>query len=418
MKNIVISLFASLAFLFSLNASAIELNIAQGGGSQGKMTMELTAEWEKKTGHKVNFLEMPASTSDQYVQYKTWLSAQNSDVDIYKVDNVWAGEFGTQLIDLKPYLDEQLEIMPNVLSAYTTAKGEIIGLPYSVGIPMLYYRTDLLEKYNRDVPETWDEMTETAQFIQDKERAAGNDKMWGFVWQGNAYEGLTCDALEWVASHGGGMIVEKDGTISINNANAAAALDMAAKWVGTISPEGVIGYKEEDARGIWDQGNAVFMRNWPYAWSLSNKDESSVKGKFDVVQLPRGPNGKSTSTMGGWGYAVSKYSEKQEVAIDLVKFLSNRDAQHATIAEYSMPPVYIEIYDNKEHAETYTLLPLLKGPSQALLPRPSAQTSGKWPQVTVAFYTAAHEVITGKKDGTTAVAELETALKKIKGKGW
>ena len=121
-------------------------------------------------------------------------------------------------------------------------------------------------------------MTETAQFIQDKERAAGNDKMWGFVWQGNAYEGLTCDALEWVASHGGGMIVEKDGTISINNPNAAAALDMAAKWVGTISPEGVIGYKEEDARGIWDQGNAVFMRNWPYAWSLSNKDESAVKG--------------------------------------------------------------------------------------------------------------------------------------------
>ena len=55
--------------------------------------------------------------------------------------------------------------------------------------------------------------------------------MWGFVWQGNAYEGLTCDALEWVASHGGGMIVEKDGTISINNANAAAALDMAAGLV-------------------------------------------------------------------------------------------------------------------------------------------------------------------------------------------
>ena len=133
------SMYINLIDFFSLNATAIELNFAQGGGSQGKMTMELTAEWEKKTGHKVNFLEMPASTSDQYVQYKTWLSAQNSDVDIYKVDNVWAGEFGTQLIDLKPFLDEQLEIMPNVLSAYTTAKGEIIGLPYSVGIPCLLY---------------------------------------------------------------------------------------------------------------------------------------------------------------------------------------------------------------------------------------------------------------------------------------
>ena len=84
-KKTIVSFFTLLTFLFSFNAIAIELNFAQGGGSQGKMTMELTAEWEKKTGHKVNFLEMPASTSDQYVQYKTWLSAQNSDVDIYKV---------------------------------------------------------------------------------------------------------------------------------------------------------------------------------------------------------------------------------------------------------------------------------------------------------------------------------------------
>jgi trehalose/maltose transport system substrate-binding protein len=36
-------------------------------------------------------------------------------------------------------------------------------------------------------------MTEKAQYIKDKERAAGNDKLGGFVWQGNAYEGLTCD---------------------------------------------------------------------------------------------------------------------------------------------------------------------------------------------------------------------------------
>ena len=150
-KNIMLSLTVLFAFLISLSASAITLKLAQGGGSQGKMTMELTAEWEKKTGHTVEILEMPRGSSNVYVQYKTWLSAQNSDVDIYKVDNVWAGEFNTQFIDLKPYLDEQLEIMPNVLSAYTTPKGEIIGLPYSVGIPMLYYRTDLLEKYNRDV---------------------------------------------------------------------------------------------------------------------------------------------------------------------------------------------------------------------------------------------------------------------------
>ncbi len=112
--------------------------------------------------------------------------------------------------------------------------------------------------------------------------------MWGFVFQGNAYEGLTCDALEWVKSYGGGQIVEADGTISINNPQAAAALEQAKSWIGTISPEGVLAYQEEESRGVWQLGNAVFMRNWPYAYALGNGADSAVKGKFDVAPLPIG----------------------------------------------------------------------------------------------------------------------------------
>ena len=51
--------------------------------------------------------------------------------------------------------------------------------------------------------------------------------MWGFVFQGKAYEGLTCNALEWVDSFGGGTIVDADGKITIDNPKAAEALDLA-----------------------------------------------------------------------------------------------------------------------------------------------------------------------------------------------
>ena len=139
-------------------------------------------------------------------------------------------------------------------------------------------------------------MADTAKMIMDKERAAGNKDMWGFVFQGNAYEGLTCDALEWVKSNGGGQIVEPDGTISINNPKAAEAIDMVKGWVGTISPPGVLSYQEEESRGVWQTGNAVFMRNWPYAYSLGNSADSPIKGKFDVTTLPVGP---AAHTLGG-----------------------------------------------------------------------------------------------------------------------
>ncbi len=156
--------------------------------------------------------------------------------------------------------------------------GKLVALPIFTDAPALYYRTDLLEKHGASVPTTWEELTATAQMIQDAERAEGNAEIWGFVWQGNAYEGLTCNALEWIKSFGGGQIVEPDGTISVNNEQAAAALTLAASWVGTISPDGVLAYQEEEARGLWQTGNAVFMRNWPYAYGLGNGDDSAVKG--------------------------------------------------------------------------------------------------------------------------------------------
>ena len=83
-------------------------------------------------------------------------------------------------------------------------------------------------------------------------------------------------------------IVDADGKITINNPQAAQALDMAKGWIGTISPEGVLNYAEEEARGVFQSGNAVFMRNWPYAWALANAADSPVKGKVGVAVLPQG----------------------------------------------------------------------------------------------------------------------------------
>ena len=159
------------------------------------------------------------------------------------------------------------------------------ALVNDVASDMLAPMNDLLEKYGKEVPKTWAELKATAQEIQDGERAAGQADLWGFVWQGNAYEGLTCNALEWIKSYGGGQIVEPDGTISVNNPQAAAALEEAKSWVGTISPEGVLAHKEEDARGVWQTGNAVFMRNWPYAYALGNGDDSGSTGFHRVLPV-------------------------------------------------------------------------------------------------------------------------------------
>src|SRR5690606_12242894 len=125
--------------------------------------------------------------------------------------------------------------------------GKLLAMPLYTDVGILYYRKDLLEKYNRPVPSSWQEMTDTAAYIQEQERAEGHKDMWGYVWQGKAYEGLTCNALEWISSFGGGQIVDPDGSITAGNEEAEKAVELAASWIGTITPQGVLNYSEEEA---------------------------------------------------------------------------------------------------------------------------------------------------------------------------
>ena len=234
------------AMLASTPAQAVDLSIVSGDTGNGiKVLREILDRYEKESGNKVTIVVMPSSTTDQFGQYRLWLAAGNSDIDVYQTDVIWAPQLANQLVDLTAATKDVVGAhFPSIIQSQTV-NGKLVALPIFTDAPALYYRKDLLDKYGAKVPATWKELTETAKLVMDKERAAGNRDIWGFVFQGNAYEGLTCDALEWVVSNGGGQIIEADGTISINNRQAAAALDMAKGWIGTISPPGVLAYQEE-----------------------------------------------------------------------------------------------------------------------------------------------------------------------------
>jgi trehalose/maltose transport system substrate-binding protein len=254
----------------------------------------------------------------------------------------------------------------------------------------------------------------------DAERAEGNSEMWGFVFQGNAYEGLTCDALEWVKSYGGGQIVEADGTISINNEQAAKAIDMAASWIGTISPEGNLAYMEEESRGVWQLGNAVFHRNWPYAYSLGNGGDSPIAGKFDVAPLPAGdgPDARSAATLGGWNVAVSKYSPDPDAAIELALYLSSSEVQKERALMQSNLPTIEALYDDADIAAGQPIIPAWKEIFQNAVPRPSAPTQGNYNEVSSLFWSAVHSTLSGNGTAAENLEVLEADLEELKGDGW
>jgi trehalose/maltose transport system substrate-binding protein len=399
----------------SAGSWAAEITYVSGAvGAAVENFKALVAPWEQATGHTVTLVPMPASTTDQFGQYRLWLAAGNGDIDLYQTDVIWAPQLADHFVDLTEAAKDLIpQHFPSIIESQTV-DGKLVAMPIFTDAPALYYRKDLLEKHGVAVPKTWEELTTAAQTIQDAERAEGKSDFWGFVWQGNAYEGLTCDALEWVKSFGGGQIVEPDGTISINNEKAVAALELAKSWVGTISPEGVLSYQEEEARGVWQTGNAAFMRNWPYAYGLGNGDDSAVKGLFDVTTLPTGGgNPTSAATLGGWNVAVSKYGDNQEAAISLAMYLGGVEAQKQRALNESNLPTIISLYDDADIAAQQPIIPRWKDVFLQAVPRPSAPTRTDYNEVSTLFFTAVHSVLSGTTDAATALEELEADLEDL-----
>ena len=413
---------ACAAILAAFGAPVLADEIFYVSGAVGKAVENfgaLVKPWEDATGHKVTLVPMPASTSDQFGQYRLWLAAGATDIDLYQTDVIWAPQLADHFVDLTEAAKDLAPThFPSIIQSQTVG-GKLVALPIFTDAPALYYRKDLLDKYGVAVPKTWAELTTAAQTIQDGERAAGKGDFWGFVWQGNAYEGLTCNALEWVKSFGGGQVVEPDGTISINNEKAAAALETAKGWVGTISPQGVLAYQEEEARGVWQTGNAAFMRNWPYAYGLGNGDDSAVKGLFSVTTLPVGAEGDSSAaTLGGWNVAVSKYSAHQEAAISLALYLAGPEAQKQRAISESNLPTIMALYDDADIAASQPIIPQWKDVFLNAVPRPSAPTLGKYNEVSAKFWSAVHETLSGNGTAAENLELLEADLTELKGDAW
>ena len=105
----------------------------------------------------------------------------------------------------------------------------------------------------------------------------------------NAYEGLTCNGLEWQYSNGGGSIVEPDGTVT-HQQSAGDRRVRARRLLGRhhlpARCDDLPGSRRPSTSS--QPGNAAFMRNWPYAWSATQKEGSPIAGKVDVAPAAEG----------------------------------------------------------------------------------------------------------------------------------
>ncbi|MBI1207197.1 MAG: extracellular solute-binding protein [Azospirillum sp.] len=371
--------------------------------------------WAVRTGNAVRVVPAPADAGERLAYYQQILANHTPEIDVFQIDVVWPAILGDNLVDLADAIDQaSLAQHFPALVANGSVKGRLYAMPWFAEVGLLYYRKDLLERYGRAVPMLWSELADTALAIEEAERAAGNDRLWGFAWQGRASEALTCNALEWLDGTGGGTILDADGRVTIGNPRAAEAIDRAASWIGTISPPAVLDYDEEQARRAFQSGEAVFMRNWPYAWALANAPDSPVRGKIGIAALPKGkPQGRHAGTLGGAALAVSKYSRHRAVAADLVRFLTSAAEQKRRAVGGSFGPTLPALFQDREVLKANPWFEQFSLALSSLVVRPSKPAGVRYLEVSRAFSAAVHDTLAGRGGAADNLARLERSLDRV-----
>jgi trehalose/maltose transport system substrate-binding protein len=409
-------LVLSLLLLTATCGKVEQVNITISGGATGT-DLDFTVAgaqrfMEQNPGMRVNVAPTPASGAGRQVFYELLSERKSSEVDVYQIDVIWAGIFADHAVDLHDYVpptsvDKHLE---TILES-NTVEGKLVAMPWYTELPFLYYRADLLEKYGfNEPPATWDTLEVMAAKIAEGERQAGNYSFWGYVWQGRAYEGLTCNALEWQGSHGGGNFVSDEAIPRLTNLETISAFKRVASWIGRITPLEVTTMEEEESRLFFQKGDAAFLRNWPSVYAILKQDEVLVD-KFGFAPLPAGPGGRA-ATLGGWNLMVSAYSDHPKEAAALVEFLTSEAEQKRRVILGAYMPTVKSLYEDPDVQSAIPFMREFEEIRQDQVVRPSAQTGSEYDEVSKTYFNAVFDILHGA-DVADRLALAEGILEEI-----
>jgi multiple sugar transport system substrate-binding protein len=414
-RSLSLALVATAAFLVSVSCGGSgprqpELVFAVGGApNEIAFWEELAAEFEASSGKHVTILRQTSQTDQRRQGLGTSLSAGEPNPDAFLIDVAWIAQFAAsnwlEPLDGRPGLEED-RFFSGILKLADRYDGRLIALPVYIDAGLLYYRKDLLPG---GAPSTWDELFETARTVQERERK--NDPSFsGFVWQGAQYEGLVCNFLEFAGSRGGGLEIEP-GKVSLNTPENLHALEFMRGTIGTVSPENTFtDMKEEEVRTHFQEGHALFERNWPYAFALHDEEGSAVKGKVGVAPLPHADGHSSVATLGGWHIAISRTSDSKDAAWEFVRFVTSRETQKRLALKLGWNPGRRDVYADTEVLASVPHLRELAAVFENALPRPNVPW---YTQVSEAIQPHLNAALAGSVSPADALQKAEEAAVRI-----
>ena len=313
---------------------------------QGNPIPKLIAEFEARhPGVRVKAEALPWNSDEQRQFFVINLEGDSPGFDVMMLDVIWVPEFARAgwLSDLtgKVGPDELAAFFPSTVEAATQGRAHLgAAVEHECGSALLPSRSP---RQVRHAP---------AGDVDGPRRPGGahprrrvSRRLDGILWQGKQYEGLMVNVLEGLWADGTDLL-GADGTVFPDPARAEAVLAFMRDLISRgVSPPWTTAADEELTRRAFGRGEAVFLRNWPYAYDLLQQADSPVRGRVGIAALPRHRDGtRGAGSTGGSHLAIHRKTRHPDLALDLARTLTSEAAQRLMVTGAALYPTRMALY--------------------------------------------------------------------------
>jgi len=329
--------------------------------------------------------------------------------DVFMGDVIWPAQFGAHqlAVPLSQYLPSSYwsRFAPGLVAG-ATYKGEVYGSPLFEDQGFLYYRKDLLAKDGLPVPTTWEQLETDAKTVL----AKGQSK-YGFVWEGDSYEGLTCNFMEYLTDAGGSPTNSAYTTATLSSpASIKAITFMRSLITSGASPAAVTTFQEPQAMNTFGAGSAAFLRNWDYAYESAITPSSGGKltaSQVGVAPLPTfaGQSYPGYSNIGGWNMYINPHSSHIQADLTFIQWLSGTTAQDILSEKYGFISTVTAVRSDPTVIGSNPVFAVV--PKTRLTPRPAG--TPEYPALSTAIYQNVNGALAGSNSPSGAASAMQSA---------